>query len=296
MIMCAKTRQKQVMKASEGLGEFSGILEAMRVDSDAEIYHKQYDLDYRVKSVGESTKADDRLKLNLYFDSIRRSRELLQMDIALDQQKDYLNQLLKSGGIPEDHNRVRRENSYYKIIYDQATGALKSFERDERKVARDSKLSGFFSIMTHKLDFDAMRTYRSYRLCDEQEKCFQMMKEQMVSDRQQNWSEDGQTGRLFILFVSLILGSHVRHVWSSTNLRGLFSSSQEVLDEMRSIRCIEHTNRAKVITPFVGSQVAICEAFGFPIPKDCTLTYISRQKPKRKWGLPPERKIETSSM
>jgi hypothetical protein len=74
---------------------------------------------------------------------------LLQIDIALDQQKDYLNQLLKRGGIPEDRDTVRLEKSYYKIVYDQATGALKSFERDEKKVARDSKLSGFFSIMNH---------------------------------------------------------------------------------------------------------------------------------------------------
>jgi hypothetical protein len=47
---------------------------------------------------------------------------------------------------------------------------------------------------------------------------------------------------------------------------------------------IEHTNRVKAITPFVGAQVDICEAFGFDIPKGCAPVYTSRQKPECKRG------------
>jgi hypothetical protein len=108
----------------------------------------------------------------------------------------------------------------------------------------------------------------------------------MVSDRQRNWSEDGKTGRLMILFVSLILGSYIRYTWKSTNLHDIFSSSLDILDDMRSIRCIEHTDRAKVITPFVGTQLEICKAFGFEIPKGCAPTYVPHPKPKRKGGAP----------
>ena len=39
-------------------------------------------------------------------------------------------------------------------------------------------------------------------------------------------------------------------------LRKKFSSTEAVLAEMRTIRCIEHTGKMKVITPVVGSQVA----------------------------------------
>ena len=118
------------------------------------------------------------------------------------------------------------------------------------------------------------------------------MKDQMVADRQRNWSEEGKTGRLFILFASLILSSWVRHVWKSTRLCELFSSSLDVLDEMRSIRLIEHTNRVKMITPFVGGQVEICEEFGFDIPRGCAPTYMSRKKPERKRGRPPKKTVE----
>jgi hypothetical protein len=61
---------------------------------------------------------------------------------------------------------------------------------------------------------------------------------------------------------------------------------------MRSIRLIEHTNRAKMITPFVGAQADICEAFGFAIPDGCATDYTSRKKPKRKRGRPPKPEVE----
>jgi len=61
---------------------------------------------------------------------------------------------------------------------------------------------------------------------------------------------------------------------------------------MRPIRMIEHTNRAKVITPFVGAQIDICEAFDFEIPEGCAPAYISRHKPVRKRGRRPKKTVE----
>jgi hypothetical protein len=295
MIMCAKTTNKEVQKAIKELGEFRDKPEAMDVDADAGVYYSQSDFEYTLKGTGTSLKTADRLRINLYFNPVRRSNELLQMHIAHKGQEAVLRELLEGEVALEDFNAVKRENGYYKINYDPATGVIKGFKLNEGKVERETMLSGFFSIISHKLDYDAMRTYHAYRLRDEQEKCFEQMKSQMVSSRQRNWSEEGKTGRLLILFVSLVLGSQVRHVWNSTDLKKLFSSSMEVLDEMRSIRCIEHPNRAKVITPFVGAQVAICEAFGFPIPTGCAPAYISRQQPKKRRGRPPKRKVELDS-
>jgi len=138
----------------------------------------------------------------------------------------------------------------------------------------------------------AMEVLATYNLRDEQEKYFQQMKSQMVSDRQRTWSEEGKTGRLFILFVSLILASQVRHTWKSS-LTELFSTSLEVLDEMKPIRYIEHSGRAKHITAFVGKQREICKAFGFDIPKGCDVGYAVRKvEPKKKRGRPRKQQIE----
>ena len=292
MVMCAKTGQKDVAKAIKGLKEFSARPKEMAVDSEAMVYHVQFDIDYEVESTGQSAKKSDRLKLNLYFDPIRRGLDLMELDIALSFQETALNDLLKSKETLGDDAWIKREFRYYKVVYEPASRAIKSFERNEDKISKAQRFSGFFAIMTHGVDFDAMAAFRAYRLRDEQEKYFQQMKDQMSADRQRNWSEEGKTGRLLILFVSLILSSYVRHIWKSTKLRELFPSSLDVVDEMRSIRLIEHTNHAKSITPFVGAQVDICEAFGFDIPEGCAPAYISRQKPKRQRGRPPKRAVE----
>lgn len=238
-------------------------------------------------------KQSEKLRLNLYFDSVRRSEELVQLDIDISEQQEKL-QLLLTGQEPlEDDESLKRHFRYFKLRYDSGERILKSFELNVKKVEKARRTSGFFSIMTHKLDMDAMGTYRTYRLRDEQEKAFQQMKGQMVSDRQRTWSEEGKTGRLFILFVSMILGSVVRHTWKTTELHELFSSSLDVLDEMRSIRCIEHTGRAKFITPFVGRQLDICEAFGFDVPQGCSPDYVSRKKQPKKRGRPRKPTTET---
>jgi hypothetical protein len=295
MIMCVKTYQKDVAKMINELGEFGAAPEVMEVDPDARLFFKQYDVDYKVKSTGASVKAADRLKLNLYFDPVRKGRELMELEIAVTLQRAALNELLKDQTVLDDGAAIKRDYSYFNVERDPATMTVKSFALKEEKVKKEKAFSGFFSVMTHGVDFDAMETYRTYRLRDEQEKCFQQMKDQMVSDRQRNWPEEGKTGRLLILFVALILSSYVRHIWKSTRLNDLFSSSLEMVDEMKPIRCVEHTNRAKLITPFVGAQIDICEVFGFEIPEGCAPTYKSRQQHKRKRGRPPKTRVEINS-
>ena len=62
---------------------------------------------------------------------------------------------------------------------------------------------------------------------------------------------------------------------------------------MRTVRCVEHTGKMKFITPFVGSPVDICKAFGFSIPGNCVPVYISKTKDlTRKRGHPVKAKIE----
>jgi hypothetical protein len=183
MVTSVKTGQNEVAHVIRGLGEFGGRPDGMTVDSDVRIYYKQYDIDYKVESIGQAVKASDRLKLNLYFDPIRRGLELMELDIALSFQEAALNELLENESALGDDATIRRDYNYYKVVYDDTTRVIKSFKLNEKKVAKARSFSGFFSIMTRGVDFDAMKAYHTYRLRDEQEKFFQQMKEQMVADR-----------------------------------------------------------------------------------------------------------------
>jgi len=292
MIMCTKVQQRHALEKIQQLGEFGTRPDGMEVDAATRLYHKQYDIEYNVEGKGGSVKESRLLKLNLYFDPVRRSEEVLSLEIGVQAQRDRLGQLKAERSALEDDASLKRHFCCFELEYDPATRVLESYRLNEKKVEKAKRTSGFFAITTHKLGMTAMEALNTYRLRDEQEKYFQQMKSQMSCDRQRNWSEEGKTGRLFILFVSLILSSHVRHVWKTTALKERFCSSLEVLDEMRSIRCIEHAGRAKFVTPFVGAQVDICGAFGFEAPKGCAPEYVSKQKQPKRRGRPKKKAVE----
>lgn len=293
MIMCAKTDQSMILKKIKSFGSFDGSPATMMIDPETQLYCIQYEEEYEVKSIGSSSKKAE-LKLNIYLDSVRRSEELRNIDSAIACQKKELDKMIAEHAVLDDDATIKRKYRFFNISYNDGNRVIKAYSLDEKKIAKAKLLAGFFAITTLGVDGGAMDIFKAYRLRDEQEKYFQQMKTQMVCDRQRNWSEEGKTGRLFILYISMILSSYLRHIWKTTELHELFSSSLEILDEMRPIRCIEHTNKAKFITPFVGKQVDICRTFGFEIPKGCEPTYVSRQKFGHKRGRPPKPKTETN--
>lgn len=294
MLMSVKVGQVFIMEKIRELGCFETCPDDMSVDRETQLCYRQHDLDYTVISTNGRDRKADRLKLNVYLDIKRRAAILLDLRISLDTQKEELDRLLAEKAQLECDTTLKKNFCYYKIKYDKKTREIQSWEVDAAKVARKRLLAGFFASVTHRLDFDAMTAYHHYKLRDEQEKYFEQMKDQMGADRQRCWSEDGKNGRQLILFVALVLSSYVRYMWKK-KLDKQFASSLEILDEMRSIRCIEHAGHARKITPFVGDQLDICQAFGFEPPKGCDVKYESIRKTERKRGRPRKKAVVADS-
>jgi hypothetical protein len=74
---------------------------------------------------------------------------------------------------------------------------------------------------------------------------------------------------MFVHFVGLSVYSYVKDVWKRLGLKDQFPTVGSVIDEMKSIRCIEHTGKARIVTPFVGSQLKICEYYKLDVPEGC---------------------------
>ena len=198
--------------------------------------------------------------------------------------------------VADREDTVRRFNLLEITFNDDDT--VKSYTVNQKKVDAMLLTAGFFASKTIGVDFDPLLAMDNYGMRDEQEKCFALQKGPLGHDRLRAWSEGGKRGRMFIYFVGLILASYVRSVWRKDDvLRKKFPSTEAVLAEMRTIRCIEHTGKMKFITPFVGSQVDICRAFGFDIPDGCAPVYVSKTKPvTRKRGRPAKAKVEKQEL
>lgn len=290
MIMGTKTGQKHVRDKIDKYGTFDHHPAEMEIDETERIYFKQYELEYQIEGKRDNIKKADKLRLNLYFDPVRRSQELIDLDIILRDQKKALQEILWEGIPLDDDATIKRIYRFYDLEYDEKTRILKSFKLNDDKVKRARRESGFFANTTHGVDFDAMTAQNHYKLRDEQEKYFAMMKGVMGADRQRNWSELGKEGRLLVLFVSQVIGCYIANI-RKTKLYKDYHSLQSVLDEMRPIRYIEHPNTKPAITPFVGDQVKICEAFGFEIPEGCAPEYVVRKTNKGKRGRPRKNKL-----
>jgi hypothetical protein len=97
----------------------------------------------------------------------------------------------------------------------------------------------------------------------------------------------------YLLFDIQLIQLCPSHMERTGGSKKKFSSTEAVLAEMHTIRCIEHGGKLKFITPFVGAQVDICKAFGFTIPDGCAPAYLPKTKPTDgKLGRPSKPKTE----
>ena len=286
MIMWVKVRQAMVLNRIREMGAFSHCPDGMEVDEDRHLYYRQYDLDYKVDVRKDCTKDADRLKLNIYFDPVRRSEQLMELYIGIRRQCRALEDARAEAYPMDDDATLKKLYPHFIIEVDEASRILKSFKLNDKKVDEVRLMSGFSACVTHAVDYTAIKASESYALRDEQEKDFGLQKRPLGSDRQRCWSGDGKNGRLFVLFVAMILGSYVRHIRQTTELKKMFCSYSEILDEMRPIRCIEHKGHARRITPFVGKQLDICRVFGFNVPEGCDIKYKSKKVCEKKRGRP----------
>lgn len=292
IITSVKVSQGEALKKIKEINLGSGLPEGMQITKNGNLFYKQFDLNYAVSGKGGKVIKSDKFKLNLYFSPIKRAQKICDIQHAVNEQTEMLNEIIQEKREVEDIDDTRKRFNLLEITFKDNIPI--SHVVNQKKVNEMLSVAGFFANKTLGVDFDPIQAMDNYGMRDEQEKCFALQKGPLGHDRLRTWSEGGKRGRMFVYFVGLILASYVRSVWQSNQeLRKKFPSTESVLAEMRTIRCIEHKGRMKFITPFVGSQIDICKAFGFKIPDGAAPTYISKSRQtEAKRGRKPKTKIE----
>jgi hypothetical protein len=88
---------------------------------------------------------------------------------------------------------------------------------------------------------------------------------------------------VLLTYEILAVQSYILHLSG----RGPFSGA----DNNHSI--VVQKGKAKHITPFVGRQLEVCEAFGFPVPENCAPKYKARKVKAKGPGRSPKPKVIT---
>jgi transposase len=298
VITCAKVGYGEVLKKIKSIDLSSGVPSGMNYSPEKELFYAQYDSSYSVKGNGDNIIEADNLKINLYYSPAARAKAIMTLQQNIEEQKSIAKSIVESGEKISDEKALSSQLNLLTIDIDSKEHVLRGFSENLEKRNARLTTAGFFASKTIGVDMNPIQAMDNYGMRDEQEKCFQLQKGPLNQDRTRCWSESSKHGRMFICFIGLILASYVRSVWdSNATLRKKFGSTESILAEMRTIRCIEHTGRLKFITPFVGDQVEICKAFGFDIPEKAAPIYTSKAKSStKKPGRPKKQKIETQEL
>ena len=278
VITSVKVSQGEVLKIIKSLDMSNGYPKGMSVAPKEKLYYMQCEGDYAVKGNGGNVIPARKYKINLYFNPVKRAEDQLDMEHSASEQAMMMEEIVKEGLPVADVDDTIKRFNLLSITFNK-DNSVASYHIDRDKMSSMLLTSGFFASKTFGLDLDSLEAKDNYGMRDEQEKMFELQKGPLGQDRLRTWSETSKRGRMFICFVGLMLASYVRSVHKgSAYLSEKFNTVEDMIAEMRTIRCIEHKGRMKFVTPFVGAQVEICKEFGIEIPESCAPQYVSRKK------------------
>ncbi|MCR5813286.1 MAG: transposase [Desulfovibrio sp.] len=277
-IMCSQIQQEPVCKFIEQINyDADGMPANMVFDEESKLYCKKFKIEnqYFVDASGESRIVDD-FYCNIYLNMVERVLEIQKLKTVIKEEKSLINNVLSKGG-KEAVGELNKNLKYHKILLKKGSECKKVINCSDveiiekiNTIKKNKTLAGFFSSVIYNNDCTAVESLKIYKARDEQERYFEQMKSQMDFHTQEGSSEDGKIGRLFILFIGLLLSSAVRSTWkNSIKLRKLYRSSYDLIDEMTPIRFCEYPDGSTHVTSFLSSQVEICKEFGIKVPDNC---------------------------
>ena len=302
IVACMKAGTGISLTRIKKLGHFDFVPYGFTYSESLDLYVAQYDLERTVETADGTKHNADRLKLNLYFDPVRRSKELKDLDTGKgEEERTALQEIIASKNVytseaveeiedcydlfmlkwekvripielcpeeqkKEDPHKRGRKRQYVKMY------RLISYERDAKAMMSARQTAGFRALVTLGVDFTAEQAMDHYGLRAEQEMDNEQWKTLMQCDRERNSSEAAKAGASFIQFVCRIMSCYIRYSWRiHPKLRKIFRSSLAMVDEMRKIRCIEYPEQNQMrMTPFIGKQLELCKAMNLPVPVGCS--------------------------
>lgn len=268
-LVCGKTAQTPVYNQIERVSYNSeGLPTNMDYDQKEKLYVAQFPYAYPYVKDGQEFNAE--IKVNLFLNMTRRIEELIKINESIKEEYNEISKIINEHRLNKEMEEIKKFNKaikYHKVGLDPIS--LKwIIEVKELNVMKAKNIAGFHASIAYKIEGSATEHGGLYELRDEQEKYFEEMKDQLGFNLQMNSSEDGKIGKLFILFIGLILRSAIRSTWKE-KLSKTYNSSVDILHEMNPIRLVKYDDGSEHVTAFTTSQMLISNAFNLPIPTGC---------------------------
>lgn len=269
-IMMAKTADKKIKSTIEAI-DVDEFCVTKNYIGKHQLYGMDFDYPFEVHVKNELRKTTP-LRLCLFFDPELQGIKKKEVADFIYHSSESLQSHIDDNILLSDE-AIQEFSKYFTLRVNENTRMLVSFEEKVATIKQQYTRSGFFACLCNNMDketYSLTDILDKYRMRDEQEKSFMFIKSTQNGRRLRTSTELSTEGRIFIQFITLILNSYMYHIYnSSPTLMQMFPTRRHMYNELMSIRRIEHPNKAKIITEFVGKQIDIFDAFDFEIPAQC---------------------------
>jgi transposase len=153
------------------------------------------------------------------------------------------------------------EHSYYLIEEDEQGFSI---TRDNKAVSKTLKRFGVFILLSNQ-EMDKNQILKLYKEKDSVEKIFDTLKNSLKEKRLRVHSEDTLNGKMFVLFISLIIYTYMINQVKKNKTISKYSIPQ-VFKELDKIRLIILTDGTKHFSELSKKQKDILKAFDLKIP------------------------------
>jgi transposase len=194
----------------------------------------------------------------------------------LDQKQHFLSALLEIENRIKDQIFMGQEQAKQYIessilikyqAYYKWNPSTQKIEKNLKAIDHYFSHLGCYLMITNsdtKLENIEMLNY--YRNKDRVEKLFDLVKNEMDGNRLRAHNEYTNKGRLFIMFVTLVISSYINNVMSTKKLFKAFSM-KEMLAELKKIKRIQLSGAIPFASEVSKKQKNILEVFNIPIEK-----------------------------
>ncbi len=129
----------------------------------------------------------DRYKLNLYFNPLKRSEKICDIQYSVAEQSAEVELMMASKAPVADREDTVKRFNLLEISFN-ADDSIKAYAVNQKKLDTVLLTAGFFASKTIGVDFDPLQAMNNYGMRDEQEKCFALQKGPLGHDRLRTWS------------------------------------------------------------------------------------------------------------
>ena len=137
--------------------------------------------------------------------------------------------------------------------------------RKQKALSRRINVLGKMILLCSVREMDRIEVLSLYRKKDFIEKVFDVMKNEIDDGRLRIRSVDSLEGKLFLMFISLILHTALSNIIQKKGLYKKYTLS-EILYELKKLRVVEMLNGQRYLTEITKTQRELYENLGIPLP------------------------------